>query len=166
VLPTRAVAAVSVAKGFCVVCASLEEAAAVTDRLAPEHLEVQVAPADVDALWARLANYGGLFLGAGTAEVFGDYGAGPNHVLPTSGTARYTGGLSVFTFLRVRTWLRAGGAAGAGQDQAGLDLLVRDSAALARLEGLYGHEAAALARGSDAVLAEIAREKEEEQRAT
>lgn len=40
-------------------------------------------------------------------QVFGDYGAGPNHVLPTSGTARYTGGLSVFTFLRIRTWLRA-----------------------------------------------------------
>jgi len=67
------------------------------DALAPEHLELQLA--DCDAVLPRLKNYGGLFVGAGTAEVFGDYGAGPNHVLPTSGTARYTGGLSVFTFL-------------------------------------------------------------------
>lgn len=51
-------------------------------------------------------HYGGIFIGAGAAEVLGDYGAGPNHVLPTGGTARYTGGLSVLTFLRVRTWMR------------------------------------------------------------
>ena len=58
---------------------------------------VQVA--DADAVWRRVQNYGAMFIGAHSAEVFGDYGAGPNHVLPTSGTARYTGGLSVFTFL-------------------------------------------------------------------
>lgn len=51
-------------------------------------------------------HYGGLFIGDCAAEVLGDYGAGPNHVLPTGGTARYTGGLSVMTFLRVRTWMR------------------------------------------------------------
>lgn len=51
-------------------------------------------------------HYGGLFIGRRAAEVLGDYGAGPNHVLPTGGTARYTGGLSVMTFLRVRTWMR------------------------------------------------------------
>ena len=97
-LPTRDVAAVAMAKGFAVVCAGdLDAAVAVVDALAPEHLELQLA--DNDAVWPRLKNYGGLFVGAGTAEVFGDYGAGPNHVLPTSGTARYTGGLSVFTFL-------------------------------------------------------------------
>lgn len=97
VLPTRDTAAVSAAKGFAVVCADLDAAIAVTDVFAPEHLEVQVA--DADTVWKRVKNYGGMFIGAGTAEVFGDYGVGPNHVLPTSGTARYTGGLSVFTFL-------------------------------------------------------------------
>lgn len=51
-------------------------------------------------------HYGALFVGTRAAEVLGDYGAGPNHVLPTGGTARYTGGLSVMTFLRVRTWMR------------------------------------------------------------
>ena len=97
-LPTRAVAAVAMAKGFAVVCqGDLPAAIAVVDALAPEHLELQLA--DNDAVVPQLKNYGGLFVGAGTAEVFGDYGAGPNHVLPTSGTARYTGGLSVFTFL-------------------------------------------------------------------
>lgn len=75
----------------------MEEAIAVCDTVAPEHLEVQVA--DADAVWKRINNYGGMFIGSNSAEVFGDYGAGPNHVLPTSGTARYTGGLSVFTFL-------------------------------------------------------------------
>jgi len=146
VLPTAAVASVSAAKGFTVLCSTLDEAISVVDKLAPEHLEVQVA--DSDFVWKRVKNYGGMFVGANTAEVFGDYGAGPNHVLPTSGTARYTGGLSVFTFLRVRTWLRSDAPV---IDRAGLDAVARDSAHLARLEGLFGHEAAALARGSEEV---------------
>jgi histidinol dehydrogenase len=73
-----------------VLCSDLEEAIAVSDTIAPEHLELQVA--DADAVWKRINNYGGLFIGSNTAEVFGDYGVGPNHVLPTSGTARYTEG--------------------------------------------------------------------------
>jgi phosphoribosyl-ATP pyrophosphohydrolase/phosphoribosyl-AMP cyclohydrolase/histidinol dehydrogenase len=106
-LSTREVAAVAVSKGFAVVCqGDLEAAIAVVDKLAPEHLELQLGDLN-DSVWPRLKNYGGLFIGAGTAEVFGDYGAGPNHVLPTSGTARYTGGLSVFTFL-VSAWMGAG----------------------------------------------------------
>ena len=58
------------------------------------------------AFGMSLKHYGGLFIGAGAAEVLGDYGAGPNHTLPTGGTARSTGGLCVLTFLRVRTWMR------------------------------------------------------------
>ncbi len=174
VLPTKETAAVSTSKGFAVVCPDLETAIAVTDTLAPEHLEVQVA--DSDAVWKKVTNYGGMFIGSNTAEVFGDYGAGPNHVLPTSGTARYTGGLSVFTFLRIRTWLRSE-TLDTAEAKEGLRNIVDDSAALARcvlcgsllppvrlascipaltsqpslvslcrLEGLYGHEAAALAR--------------------
>jgi len=142
-LQTRDVAAVAVAKGFSVVCPSMDEAVAVTNALAPEHLEVQTA--DAVAVAARLTAYGGIFVGSHTAEVFGDYGAGPNHVLPTGGTGRYTGGLSVFTFLRIRTWLRSD-APETEADLAAMEELVQDTAALARIEGLRGHERAALRR--------------------
>jgi len=77
-----------------------------------------------------------LFVGSLSAEVFGDYGAGPNHVLPTGGTARSNGGLSVFTFLKIRSWLEIKDAESAVQ-------LMQDSSSLAKLEGLYGHAAAA-----------------------
>jgi phosphoribosyl-ATP pyrophosphohydrolase/phosphoribosyl-AMP cyclohydrolase/histidinol dehydrogenase len=127
VLPTAETARAAVAEGFAVLCRDLDEAVAVCDHLAPEHLEVMTR--DADALQSRLRHYGGLFVGAGAAEVLGDYGAGPNHVLPTGGTARRTGGLSVFNFLRIRTWLRMDAPAE----------LARDAAALARLEGLEGH---------------------------
>lgn len=137
-LSTAPVAKVAVSRGFAVLCKDKDEAVSVTNSLAPEHLEVQTADSKADA--ARLTNYGGLFIGKRTAEVIGDYGAGPNHVLPTQGTARYTGGLSVFTFLRMRTWLRI------DDDSEAAQQLVRDSADLARLEGLEGHARAAECR--------------------
>lgn len=126
-LPTAETARPAVANGFAVACASEAEAIAVCDALAPEHLEV-LMPSAEDQL-RRFRHYGGLFLGHGAAEVLGDYGAGPNHVLPTGGTARHVGGLSVFTFLRVRTWMSMHAPRS----------LARDAAALARLEGLEGH---------------------------
>ncbi|KAA0157712.1 hypothetical protein FNF29_00286 [Cafeteria roenbergensis] len=146
-LQTRDVAAVAIAKGLSVVCPDMDSAVAVTNGLAPEHLEVQTA--DSVALASRLTAFGGIFIGPNTAEVFGDYGAGPNHVLPTGGTGKYTGGLSVFTFLRIRTWLRSDTPA-AGADREAFEGLVRDTAALARLEGLRGHERAALRRSDNA----------------
>ena len=109
---------------------------AVVNRCAPEHLEVQCeAP---EAFLARVQHYGGAFVGTKAAEVFGDYGAGPNHVLPTGGTARYTGGLSVLTFIRVRTWMRL-------DDLAQSDVL-EDTVALAGHEGLIAHARSAMAR--------------------
>ncbi len=111
------------------------EASAICDRLAPEHLQLCVA----DPLpWRdRLHHFGAVFSGSAGAEVFGDYGAGPNHVLPTGGAARHTGGLSVAHFLRLRTWLHL--------DH--LDpRLGNDTEALALLEGLHGHAAAARIR--------------------
>lgn len=137
-LPTAATARRALENGFCVVVASAEEGAAVCDRIAPEHLEL-IGPA-AEALRGRVTHYGGLFIGSKAAEVFGDYGAGPNHVLPTGGTARFTGGLSVLDFLRVRTWMRIERAEEAGE-------LVSDSAVLARMEGLEGHARAAEKRG-------------------
>src|SRR2546428_34554 len=74
--------------------------------------------------------------GAAAAEVLGDYGAGPNHVLPTGGTARATGGLSVYTFLRVRTWLRI-------DDTTAARPLIEDAIWLGRAEGLEAHARAA-----------------------
>jgi histidinol dehydrogenase len=132
--PNRATARAACGNGLAVLAPDLASALAACDRLAPEHLELLVA--DPQALAPRLTHYGALFLGAGAAEVLGDYGAGPNHVLPTGGTARHTGGLSVLTFLRVRTWLRLDAPAE----------LAADAAALARLEGLEAHARAAEAR--------------------
>jgi phosphoribosyl-ATP pyrophosphohydrolase/phosphoribosyl-AMP cyclohydrolase/histidinol dehydrogenase len=137
-LPTRATARAALEHGFAVVCADLDEAVAVCDALAPEHLELLVE--DAAGLAPRLGHYGGLFVGHGAAEVLGDYGAGPNHVLPTGGASRHVGGLSVLHFLRVRTWLRLDDAAGAAT-------LVDDAVQLARLEGLEGHARSALRRG-------------------
>merc|ERR1719191_1830302 len=106
----------------------------VTNRLAPEHLEVQTERCQEVA--DSLKSFGGLFIGPLAAEVLGDYGAGPNHVLPTSCTAKYTGGLSVHTFLRLRTWMRI-------DDTEKAQGQVSDAVILARLEGLEGHARAA-----------------------
>jgi phosphoribosyl-ATP pyrophosphohydrolase/phosphoribosyl-AMP cyclohydrolase/histidinol dehydrogenase len=135
--PNRATAAAACGNGFIAIAKDLDEAVAACDRLAPEHLEVMVA--EPWAVAPRLMHHGALFVGAGAAEVLGDYGAGPNHVLPTGGTARHVGGLSVLTFLRVRTWLELTDADAARG-------LADDSAQLARLEGLEAHARAAEAR--------------------
>jgi phosphoribosyl-ATP pyrophosphohydrolase/phosphoribosyl-AMP cyclohydrolase/histidinol dehydrogenase len=134
-LPTAAVARQALARGGVIPVDHPAGAAAVADALAPEHL--QLAVADPRGLLARCEHWGAAFLGHGSAEVLGDYGAGPNHTLPTGGTARSSGGLWVGTFLRARTWLEVDpGAAEAGQ-------LLDDTARLARLEGLEAHARAA-----------------------
>ncbi|MCW5939164.1 MAG: histidinol dehydrogenase [Fimbriimonadaceae bacterium] len=130
-LPTAAVAREALGQGFAVVVGSLEEAGRASDLIAPEHLQLSVRDPDAALEWFR--QFGAVFLGEGSAEVFGDYGAGPNHTLPTGGTARYTAGLSVLTFLRAQTWLSLDS----------VDGLVEDTAALARLEGLEAHARAA-----------------------
>lgn len=136
-LPTREVAEAAVAGGFALHASDLEAAVAATNQLAPEHLELMVR--DPASVTPRLRHYGGLFVGRGSAEVLGDYGAGPNHVLPTGGTARFSGGLSVFHFLRVRTVLEL-------EADAVDPALVDDTVALARLEGLEAHARSAALR--------------------
>ncbi|MBL8783435.1 MAG: histidinol dehydrogenase [Deltaproteobacteria bacterium] len=133
-LSTAATARAALTNGAAVVAPDLDAAILAVNRLAPEHLEVMIA--DPWSVAARLQHYGGLFLGTNAAEVLGDYGAGPNHVLPTGRTARYTGGLSVMDFLRVRTWLEV-------TDRQAARELVLDAAALARHEGLEAHARAA-----------------------
>ena len=135
-LPGQVTAEAALESGYAVLVDSVEEAAQACNRLAPEHLEVHVE--DLEDAASRLDHFGALFLGGGAAEVFGDYGVGPNHVLPTGGNARFSAGLSILTFLRMRTWMSSG----AGPDKD----VIRDTAALARLEGLEGHARAAEAR--------------------
>ena len=84
--------------GLIVVCDSLDQAARLSDRFAPEHLELQVDRPE--PLAEQINHAGAIFLGAWTPEAVGDYLAGPNHTLPTSGTARFAGALCVETFLR------------------------------------------------------------------
>jgi phosphoribosyl-ATP pyrophosphohydrolase/phosphoribosyl-AMP cyclohydrolase/histidinol dehydrogenase len=131
----RATAAAALASaGRVAVVADVAAAIAVADRLAPEHLQLMVRDA---AAWAdRPQAYGALFVGSRSAEVFGDYGIGPNHVLPTGGTARFQAGLSVATFLRPATWLAV--------DEP--DAIAADAEGLAAMEGLVGHAAAAARR--------------------
>jgi phosphoribosyl-ATP pyrophosphohydrolase/phosphoribosyl-AMP cyclohydrolase/histidinol dehydrogenase len=136
-LPTADIARAALANGFAVVVETLESAVEVCDRLAPEHLAVHTREAA--AVARRLKHYGAVFVGEGAAEVLGDYGAGPNHVLPTGGTARSVGALSVATFLRVQTWLELDQMTQAQQ-------LVEDTISLARMEGLEAHARAAEAR--------------------
>ena len=98
-LPRRAIAAESIRRhGAVLLTSSLEEAVAISNRLAPEHLELLVA--DPLGWVGRIENAGAIFLGPYSAESVGDYFAGPNHVLPTSGTARFFSPLGVDTFLK------------------------------------------------------------------
>lgn len=139
-LPTRDVARAALGNGFSAACSTRAEAARLVQALAPEHLEVVCS--DSEGFAATVDRYGALFVGENGAEVLGDYGAGPNHTLPTGGTARFSGPLGVQTFLLARTWM-----VGDGTREA-RSALARDAAALGRLEGLEGHARAADLRRS------------------
>ncbi len=115
--------------GEVILCENREEMAATADAYAPEHLHVQAA--DLDWWQGRLTAYGSLFLGEATTVAFGDKASGPNHVLPTSRAARYTGGLSVHKFLKTVTWQRV--------EDAALPDLAQATAVISRAEGMEGH---------------------------
>ena len=133
-LPTLPRAAIAGASwrdhGAVIVVRDWEEAAALVDRLAPEHLELMLA--EPEALFARIHHAGAAFLGRFCPEALGDYIAGPNHVLPTSRSARFASGLSVFDFLKRTTWIAA-------DDAAPLAALGPAAIALAEVEGLSAH---------------------------
>jgi histidinol dehydrogenase len=141
-LATADVARAALTNGGVIVVANVDAAIAVCDAIAPEHVQLELR--DAATVAPRLAHYGAVFLGADGAEVLGDYGAGPNHVLPTGGTARARGGLSVYTFLRVRTWLRL-------DDGPAARPLIEDAVWLSRAEGLEAHARAAERRLTTAV---------------
>ena len=115
--------------GEVVVDDTREEAVAVSDKYAPEHLEVQCE--DLDWWLRELTNYGSLFLGEETTVAYGDKCSGTNHILPTKGAARYTGGLSVSKFIKVLTWQRM--TAESNRDVGAV------TARISRSEGMEGH---------------------------
>ena len=112
-----------------IVCDTREEMAACSDEYAPEHLTVQAE--DLDWWLNRLECYGSLFLGEETTVAFGDKASGTNHVLPTSGAAKYTGGLSVHKYMKIVTWQRA--------TREGSKPVAEATARISRLEGMEGH---------------------------
>ncbi|WP_425040348.1 histidinol dehydrogenase [Primorskyibacter sp. S187A] len=116
-----------------ILCADREEMAATSDAYAPEHLTVQAE--DLDWWLERLTCYGSLFLGEETTVSYGDKATGTNHVLPTSGAANYTGGLSVHKYMKIVTWQRA--------TREGSKQIAQATARISRLEGMEGHARAA-----------------------
>nr|AGO87428.1 putative histidinol dehydrogenase [uncultured bacterium B26B6] len=116
-----------------IVCSDREVMAATSDEYAPEHLTVQAA--DLDWWRGRLRCYGSLFLGEETTVSYGDKASGTNHVLPTSGSARYTGGLSVHKYMKIVTWQQA--------TREGAKDVAAATARISRLEGMEAHARAA-----------------------
>ncbi len=128
--------------GFAVICQSLEKAIEACNLLAPEHLELMCEQPE---LVGRQINHAGcLFWGDNCGEVFGDYGVGPNHTLPTARTARFSAGLNVMNFIRIRSFIE--------MNQQPSDQLFDDVSRLAQLEGLAAHRAACEIRRSPSVL--------------
>jgi sulfopropanediol 3-dehydrogenase len=115
--------------GEVIVCDTREEVAALSDCHAPEHLEVHTR--DLDWWLSNLTCYGSLFLGEETTVAYGDKVSGPNHVLPTKGAARYSGGLSVHKFMKTLTWQRM-------TREAARDI-GEVTARISRLEGMEAH---------------------------
>lgn len=137
-LETAPTARNALKNGFAVLVDSRQQGVEVCNQLAPEHLEIMVSnPREVAD---QCDHFGGIFIGEGAAEVFGDYGVGPNHVLPTGRGARFVGGLSVFNFLKVRTWLSSPSQFDSQ--------IIEDTVRLAELEGLVAHARSAAARRS------------------
>lgn len=119
-----------------ILCDDREEMAATSDDYAPEHLTVQAQ--DLPWWLERLECYGSLFLGEETTVAFGDKASGTNHVLPTSRSAKYTGGLSVHKYMKIVTWQQA--------TRDGAKPVAEATARISRLEGMEGHARSADAR--------------------
>lgn len=144
-LSTKEVARQSIdTYGRIIITSSLEEAAELANKKAPEHLEIALDEGAMrDKLVNMVCNYGSLFIGHYAAEVFGDYAAGLNHTLPTSGVAHYSGGLSVRMFLKTVTTLRA------KKGSEGMIKSATSAGFMGDAEGLAAHARAARIRLGD-----------------
>ncbi|MBE6349636.1 MAG: histidinol dehydrogenase [Spirochaetaceae bacterium] len=138
-LPTQETAQSSIEKYSCIiVCKNLTEAAEIANKKMPEHLELAMDKGvHRDTIEQLVHNYGSLFIGHESAEVFGDYAAGLNHTLPTAGSARFTGGLSVRHFIKTVTTLRV------EDNSLGMQKIAKSANELGLKEGLEAHAAAA-----------------------
>ena len=116
-------------RGALVLVNDMDDAIAISNRIAPEHLELSVD--DAEQWLPKIRHAGAIFMGRYTPEALGDYCAGPNHVLPTSGTARFSSPLGVYDFQK-RSSLIACSAAGASE-------LAKVASVLARGESLQAH---------------------------
>jgi histidinol dehydrogenase len=136
-LPHAAQCRARLDSGFVLVEPVLERAIRAVDDIAPAHLQLMLRDPGLARYLVR--HCGSLFIGPHASEAFADYGGGPNYAMPTTRGARSRGGLSVFTFLRMRPWL----------ELTDPKDLAADAAALARLEGFEAHARAAELRGSN-----------------
>lgn len=130
-LKTSDIAKKSIEKSFIILVNSMDEAIEIANKKAPEHLEICFD--NVNKYLDKFKNYGSLFIGNYSAEVFGDYCSGTNHVLPTNGVARYTGGLSVFDFVKIQTYQEI-------SKEAAQQKLCSVASKIAEIEGLAAHK--------------------------
>ncbi len=131
-LSTKEIAENAFEKSSCIIVDSIDEAVQIANLRAPEHLELMFK--DAHEYMDKFYNYGSLFIGENCAEVFGDYCSGTNHVLPTNKAARYTGGLSVFNFIKILTYQNI--------DKNYAKNLAKTASNLAAAEGLSAHKLA------------------------
>src|SRR3989338_1699325 len=135
-IPTKDITKQSIEHAIVIIVQAIEEAVELVNRKAPEHLELQGKKAE--ALASQFQNFGSLFIGSYTAEVFGDYCSGPNHTLPTNRTSRFSGGLSVRDFVKIVTYQK--------MSKEGAGSIAQTAAVLASNEGLIAHQRSALMR--------------------
>lgn len=136
-LKTSDIAKTSYEKSITVVVENIEQAVEISERRAPEHLEICIK--DAEKFIDHFSNYGSLFVGNYSAEVFGDYCAGTNHTLPTNKVSRYSGGLSVFDFIKIQTYQSV--------DEKRAKILSKTASLIAKSEGLFAHKNASDIRG-------------------
>jgi len=132
-LSTKEIAKKALKNGKIVIVKNLSQAVEISNKRAPEHLEIQVR--DKKSLIPKLTNYGSLFIGNYSAEVFGDYCSGTNHTLPTNGAPNYTGGLSVKDYIKILTYQE--------MNEKSCGSLGKIASRIAELEGLMAHKNAA-----------------------
>ena len=136
-LETRDIAEISFEKSICIIVDKISQAIEITNKRAPEHLELFIK--DAEKLKDKFTNYGSLFIGRNCAEVFGDYCSGTNHVLPTNSASKYTGGLSVFDYVKILSYQCL--------NQKYALKLSKVASTLAGAEGLFAHKLASDLRG-------------------
>ncbi len=133
-LETADIASISIENSIIILVDDINEAVEIADKKAPEHLEIFVENSQSFA--QKCSNFGSIFIGNYSAEVFGDYCSGTNHVLPTNSIARYSGGLSVFDFVKIATYQEI-------SENAAKENLCAIAATIAATEGLMGHKLSA-----------------------